>query len=195
MGSSRNLFAAGVLFTAALSAHAALIWDESLHGDLHGLGTSVGALGSGTNTFIGTFSLHRVGGGAAWADTDSAMFELLDGYAVTGMRAAITATSGYGVVNFTRIAGLLSPSHEAIFYSDMEGLVFTDFLPTSDVGSYRMFTGGGSASVWDDVDFYWDWQIEIDVAAVPEPVTFALVGAALLGVTATRRRRPTASTA
>lgn len=193
MNFTRTSIVASALVTAAFSAHAALIWDESLQGDLSAIGTSIGVLGSGTNTFRGTFSLHRADGGAASADVDAATFEVLDGYAVTGMRAAITATSGQGVFSYTRVAGLLSPSLETLFYADMEGAIFYDYLPTSVAGPYQMYAGGGSASVADDVDFYWDWQVEIVVARVPEPASLALASAALLGIAATRRRKSTAT--
>ncbi len=165
------------------SSNATIVWDESIDGDLLGIGQSIGSLGVGTNTFLGTFGLFRNNGNAASADVDSGFVDLANHLQIISLDAEITSTYGFGVLNYTRVAGLHSPTVPHIYYEEMlSDTVIYNLLPISETGTYRLFTGGGGASVEDDVEFYWDWEINIEVASVTEPSLLALLLTGILSV-------------
>jgi len=150
-----------------------VIWDEAVNGDLSGLGTSIGNFQVGTNTFLGSGSLLRSGGNAASADTDSGFLVLNDGLRIDSMTAFITSLfESPGSTLFTRFAGLHSPTTPTIVEIEMiSNATLISLLPDDTLGTYRFFTGGGSAGVADDATILWDWRIDIVVSTVPEPVT------------------------
>jgi len=66
-----------------------------------------------------------------------------------------------------------------------------DLLPYATTGTYRLHTGGGGASVADNVEILWDWKADIYVTTVPEPETYALVltGLGIMGWMVRRKKR------
>ena len=168
----------------ASPSYSAIIWDESIDGDI-GIGQNIGSLQIGTNTFLGTFSLFRTGGNAAHADTETGIINLADNLQIISMEANIIDTYGYGVLGYSRFAGLHSPTVSSIYIEEMyTDTIYTNLLPFSETGAYSIFTGGGGASVEDDVEFFWDWEINIEVVSVPAPssLTLFLVGILALGL-------------
>lgn len=72
----------------------------------------------------------------------------------------------------------------------------TTFAPNTTLAWDFFFSAGGQGFHGKQTEFYAVAVRDGDVfAAVPEPATLALVGAALLGIANTRRRRPPAPTA
>ena len=180
---------------SASNAIATVIWDESIDGDL-GIGAaaiSVGDLQLGINTFLGSGSLTRVNGGSVSADVDHVLFNLTDNLIITTMTGELTnllesAGSSLG----TRMATLgYSPpaSPNIVQYDMISNSAGIYLLPVATVGEYRLTSGGGGASVADNVDISWDWRIDINVAAVPAPTVLGLMSIGLLGVGAATKRR------
>lgn len=198
----KHVMSIAAFFALLPTSDAAIVWDESIDGDLLEIGQNIGPLQVGTNTFRGTFALFRSSGAAAHADTDSGLVDLADGLMITSMDARITATYGYGVSGYSRFAGLHAPSVNRIYdkeFSYHDGIVsetvLVNLLPSNEMGTYRFFTGGGSAGVADDVEFYWDWEIDIEVTrdnqAIPEPSGFLIwsILTATTGCVSARRNR------
>lgn len=168
----------------ASPSYSVIIWDESIDGDI-GIGQNIGSLKIGTNTFLGTFSLFRTDGNAAHGDTETGIVNLADNLQIISMQANIIDTYGYGVLEYSRFAGLHSPTASSIYLEEMYAdTIDTDLLPFGETGEYSIFTGGGGASVEDDVEFFWDWEINIEVVSVPEPwpLSLFLVGILAIGL-------------
>ena len=172
-------------------AIATVIWDESIDGDLGTLGPNVGVLSLGNNTFLGSGSITRLPGGAATADTDSGFFDLSEGLRIILMTARITSLyESEGSTLNSRSAGLRDPEGTDIFVTDMVSeTISVDLLFSDTIGTYRFFTGGGSASGGDDLEILWDWKINIVVAKVPEPSAILLVGTGLIALIGMTRRK------
>ena len=173
------------------TAMATVIWDESIDGDLGTLGPHVGDLHLGNNTFLGSGSITRLSGGAAIADTDSGFFDLTDGLRIILMTARITSLyESEGSTLNSRSAGLRDPDGTDIFLTDMVSeTISVDLLFSDTIGTYRFFTGGGSASGGDNLEILWDWEINIVVGRVPEPPVVLLIGAGLMGLIGVARRK------
>ena len=170
------------LATTNSFADTVVLWDEAVNGDLSVLGTSIGNIQVGTNTFLGSGSLLRSGGNAASADTDSGFLVLNDGLRIDSMTAFITSLfESPGSTLFTRSAGLHSPTTPTIVEIEMiSNATLISLLPDDTPGTYRFFTGGGSAGVADDATIVWDWRIDMVVSTIPEPSTLFLFGTGLL---------------
>ena len=175
-------------------ANAGIVWDEFFDGDLTALGTNVGALQIGTNTFFGRCSLSRVDGNAVIADTDSGLFTLDPGLRLDSMSADITFLFELeGSTLSNRFSGLRSPDNTLLYEVEMiSDITSVSLLPVDTSGVYRFFTGGGSASVADNADIRWGWRMDMEVSAVPAPAAIWLFGIGLIGLIGFTKQRKAA---
>ena len=150
-----------------------------------------------TSTQMQRVTSFRTGGGAVSADTDSGLVELADDLQIMSLDAEITNIYGYGANIQNTFVGLKSPTLQTIYYEDLIlKSIYTNLLPFAETGFYKLHTGGGGFSVHDEVDFYWDWEIKVEVnsitnlaAPVPEPATCILMGMGLIGLIGWTRKK------
>ena len=194
---------AAVSLMSAFQAHAAIVYDEGVSGDLSGSGltpTSI-SLGVGSNQIFGTTGRSE----ALVQDRDYFAVSIPSGYEIVSLieLAGTTVVSGVSflaVQTGTQVTvsqtpadatGLLGWLHFPATAVDIDvltalgssGAGATDFVPPLPSGNYAFWvqdTGIGSSSYGFDI-----------VVAVPEPgvATALLVGLAAVGVARARRLR------
>lgn len=180
-----SIACAALLIVSAGQAQSAIIYNESVDGDLPSSSPNLGSLAAGTNTVLGTVSMSP-------SDLDTFSFVIPKGSTVTGITVSVTernsvffnlrfdlySGAGFGGTNLENVLTFGT--------SDTKNFTVT---PLSD-GTYTMGVGfqiGGSNVIM-------DYSVGISVTSVPEPSSFALFGiASVTGLVAARRRRPKAS--
>ena len=208
-GGALLLLALALAGGIAGSAQAAVVYNESIGGDLGGNQGDPRVLGSfadGLNTFIGT--LQRTNDspppGFPSGQGDTFAMWLLPGQTITSARVTTTG----GPISNTLTGGVFrgasaTPPRTFAVYQRLPSpptsanVDFSFTLPPIDGDTLVMFSLQW-ATILNNADARdWKWDIEV-VSAVPEPSSYALAGASLavFGVlSALRRRRARGSTA
>lgn len=164
---------------------AAVVYDESVNGDLSDMPSAVIALSEGTNTILGS-SIFASG---SLRDLDSFMFSLAPGqYAVGGIFEVLNRNMA---TNTTQLR-----SHYDLYDAgfNLLGGYNANILLAGEQSIFGELAGGiyGVHNAWMDRSGgggTWDYVIMITVEDIPEPESLALVGAALLTLAAARMRR------
>jgi hypothetical protein len=164
---------------------AAVVYDESVSGDLSNTPSTLLALSEGSNTIFGS-AIFASGG---LRDLDSFLFLLGPGqYAVGGFYEVLDRSMA---ANTTQLR-----SHYDLYDSSLNllGGYNADVLLDGGESIFGMLPGGlyGVNNAWMDRSGgggSWDYVITITVANVPEPESLALAGAGLLIMAISRARR------
>ena len=196
----KTLAAAAVvlsLFTVASAEAAPVQYQESVSGDL----PQNGALTNfnfevGANTISG-FQQFDARNGVA-ADFDHFKFVLPAHTQLVGIKLATQMTETIGQLTLPlyldifvdALPAVTVSAHEKVNLLDPANPLAGSFSATMPLsaGSY-LFYEGQVGSLYAGQAVFWNYTWTFDVAAVPEPGSVTLVGAALLGLAAARRRQ------
>ena len=177
---------------ATTSSAAPLAYQESVSGDLPGIGAlPILTLDIGTNTVSGKFG-RTVDAGIIKDDSDSFAFTIPAGAVLTGSFTWGNSAGNVdgGVVTFANWL-LFSGSATAYGGTFLGSLSPGEAFPQLGGGLYN-FTSDGFFSSPRGVTALADYTFSMTLAAtqgVPEPGTLLLAGLALAGLAATRGRR------
>lgn len=180
---------------SAATAGAATLYDEGAQGDLDFANPITFTLSEGGNSIVGASLLYGPDSGLGDDfDNDPFSFIVPTGLQVRATTIAFTTTS-LGGIPLTNVSYRLSDAnHVPILVSDPVNLfgaspvaLFTTLRGPIPDGLYRWDEASWGAHI--STATQWQYEITFDVVAVPEPSTFALALAGLLGTGLVARRR------
>lgn len=175
-----------ILFALSSISNAAVVWNESIDGDLNS--TNIGVLGEGTHTIMGSSFFNMTGG---WTnDDDYFLFQLDVGHAITGF--------SYSDLNVVQSGGASSFDGSAVIRDNttydsylVYGSGYESFnnwvFPFASSNQMHVNGSGYSGSCCTG-SFTWDWSVDITVASpVPVPAAGWLFISALVGLVGKKR--------
>lgn len=180
---------------SAATAGAATLYDEGAQGDLDFSSPTTLTLSEGGNSIVGASFLYGSDSGFGDDfDNDPFAFIVPAGLQVRATTIAFTTTS-LGGIPLTNVAYRLSDAnHVPILVADPVNLfgaspvtLFTALPGPIPDGLYRWDEASWGAHI--STATQWQYEITFDVVAVPEPSTFALALAGLVGTGLFARRR------
>jgi len=181
------------LVTVAAFGHTAIMWDESISGDLTGnhLVPQVVTVGLGSNELIGS---------TGESDRDYFTFSLQSGWALTGI--VLTSYVSNDDISFLAVqeGTFITEDPESPAVGNLLGWTFfggpevgTDILPAmgsnwGSIGFTPPLTGSNYAFWLQQTGDLTDYRLDFQVQAVPEPATI-LATTALFGALLRKRKR------
>lgn len=198
---STAVFAAAALLFASIS-YADIVYDEATDGDLpeDPIGSAF-TLVAGVNTIQGSQFFENDGGLDA-LDTDNFLFNIPTGYEVTSVEYIASNYATVGTPDIVENSFRLEegPAFDAIDakftrFDNLSSFPYTytvdDGLPLEPLGSssYNVsITSGIALSNGESVSY--DYEVNLTVAAIPEPSSLLVIGLGAVVPMIRRRRKP-----
>lgn len=186
------------------NTRAAVIWDESIHGDAgrhSAAAVQLGVLGVGEHTIITSGQWRSEGQNLTSLDLDFFDFEIPSGHLITGFRWDVEDLVFVGGIRSQSIQVALQSADSSQTYGQIVGYYnpaqFDGFdeinalLPLG-TNSYRLIANNAGGVHLGDFSSTWASAATITVSALPEPhpIELLAVGSLALAWFRNRRRHP-----